>query len=86
MGDLGRADTPARCSPATPCNPLAPCQLNAWPCPSPRRCHALQVLLLVATAEGILYEYAIEDLANPQGPRCALGGEWALLGSAGLAS
>jgi hypothetical protein len=46
----------------------------------------LQVLLLVATAEGILYEYAIEDLANPQGPRCALGGEWALLGSAGLAS
>lgn len=42
------------------------------------------VSLLVATAEGLLYEYAIEDLANPQGPRCSLGGEWALLGSAGL--
>ncbi|GBF88547.1 autophagy 18 related protein [Raphidocelis subcapitata] len=40
--------------------------------------------LLVATAEGLLYEYALDDLANPQGPTCALGGEWALLGSAGL--
>ncbi|KAI8477507.1 MAG: WD40-repeat-containing domain protein [Monoraphidium minutum] len=40
--------------------------------------------LLVATSEGILYEYALEGLAGPQGPRCALGGEWALLGSAGL--
>ena len=43
-----------------------------------------QVSLLVATSEGLLYEYAVEDLANPQGPRCSLGGEWALLGSAGL--
>jgi autophagy-related protein 18 len=42
------------------------------------------VSLLVATAEGLLYEYLLEDLANPQGPACALGGEWALLGSAGL--
>jgi hypothetical protein len=45
---------------------------------------ARQISLLVATSEGLLYEYAIEDLAGPQGPRASLGGEWALLGSAGL--
>lgn len=45
---------------------------------------AFQVSLVVATEEGILYEYAIEDLAGAAGPKCTLSGEWALMGSAGL--
>lgn len=45
-----------------------------------------QVHLIVATSEGLLYEYAIEDLDSPHGPKCSLGGEWTLLGAAGLTS
>ncbi|KAF8066255.1 ATG18B [Scenedesmus sp. PABB004] len=43
-----------------------------------------QVSLVVATAGGLLYEYAVEELRGPSGPRCSLSGEWALLGAAGL--
>lgn len=42
---------------------------------------ARQVLLLVATPEGLLYEYSMSDLGNTNGPKVALEGEWALLGS-----
>jgi hypothetical protein len=41
----------------------------------------LQVSLLVASAEGIFYRYSIDDLRNPNGPKCSLDGEWTLLGS-----
>ena len=40
----------------------------------------LQVLIVVLTLEGLLYQYSIEDLGNAQGPKCSLQGEWALLG------
>ena len=38
-----------------------------------------QVAVLVATAEGILYEYAIRGLRAPSGPSCALEQESFLL-------
>ena len=38
-----------------------------------------QVAVLVATAEGILYEYAVRNLRAPQGPACALEQESFLL-------
>ena len=41
--------------------------------------HAAQVAVLVATAEGILYEYAIRGLRAPAGPSCALEQESFLL-------
>ena len=40
-----------------------------------------QVAVLVATAEGILYEYAVRNLRAPQGPACALEQESFLLRS-----
>jgi hypothetical protein len=40
--------------------------------------------LLVASAEGLLYEFAVEGLAAGQEPRSAQTGEWALLGSEAL--
>jgi len=40
---------------------------------------AAQVAVLVATAEGILYEYAIRGLRAPNGPSCALEQESFLL-------
>jgi hypothetical protein len=46
----------------------------------------VQVVLVVASAAGLLYEYLLEDLTSPHGPRCSLGGEWALLGATHLAS
>jgi hypothetical protein len=46
----------------------------------------LQVTLVVATAGGLLYEYSIEQLSSPAGPKCSLGGEWTLLGSSGLSA
>lgn len=46
----------------------------------------LQVSLVVATAEGLLYEYSIEELSSSTGPKCSLAGEWTLLGSTGLSS
>ncbi len=42
---------------------------------------AAGVTVVVATAEGLLYEYSLTDVANPHGPKCALEGEWSLLGS-----
>jgi hypothetical protein len=50
--------------------------------PSPPPPPAPQVVLLVASEEGIFYRYNIEELRNPAGPKCALVGEWTLLGSA----
>lgn len=47
---------------------------------------AEQVSLVVATAEGLLYEYSIEELSSSTGPKCSLAGEWTLLGSTGLSS
>jgi hypothetical protein len=41
----------------------------------------MQVALVVATAEGLLYEYAIEELSSASGPKCSLSGECTLLGS-----
>lgn len=47
--------------------------------PAQRRlAHPAQVVLLVATSEGLLYEYGLTDLGNPNGPKCALEGEWVL--------
>ncbi len=43
-----------------------------------------QVGLVVATAEGLLYEYGIRDLSSQHGPKWSLEGEWTLLGAAGL--
>ena len=40
-----------------------------------------QVAVLVVTAEGILYEYAVRNLRAPQGPACALEQESFLLRS-----
>lgn len=40
-----------------------------------------QVAVLVATAEGILYEFAVRNLRAPQGPACALEQESFLLRS-----
>jgi hypothetical protein len=34
------------------------------------------VTLVVATAEGLLYEYGLADLGAAVGPKCALVGEW----------
>lgn len=42
-------------------------------------------MVLVATQEGLLYEYGLSDLLNPQGPKCCLEGEWSLLGSGSVA-
>lgn len=39
------------------------------------------VLVVVASATGMLCEYSLEDLDNPAGPKCALEGEWSLLGT-----
>jgi hypothetical protein len=47
-------------------------------------CCAKQVSLVVATAEGLLYEFVVEDLHSSTGPKCSLGGEWTLLGTTGL--
>ena len=47
-----------------------------------RKCLA-QVAVLVATAEGILYEYAVRNLRAPNGPACALEQESFLLRSDG---
>lgn len=49
--------------------------------PPLRRATAPQVSLVVATAEGLLYEYSVEELAAPGGPKTSLAGEWTLLGS-----
>ncbi|KAG2497035.1 hypothetical protein HYH03_005037 [Edaphochlamys debaryana] len=40
-----------------------------------------RAVIMVATQEGLLYEYSLSDLLNPQGPKCSLEGEWAMLGS-----
>uniref|UniRef100_A0A383W1Z6 Anaphase-promoting complex subunit 4 WD40 domain-containing protein n=1 Tax=Tetradesmus obliquus TaxID=3088 RepID=A0A383W1Z6_TETOB len=45
-----------------------------------------EVTLVVATAGGLLYEYAVEQLSSAAGPKASLGGEWTLLGSTGLAA
>ena len=37
------------------------------------------VCVMVATAEGLFYEYHMQDLTNPQGPTCTLEGESYLL-------
>lgn len=37
------------------------------------------VNVMVATAEGLLYEYHVQDLKAPQGPTCTLEGESYLL-------
>ncbi|GIL62563.1 hypothetical protein Vafri_16758 [Volvox africanus] len=37
--------------------------------------------IMVATQEGLLYEYSLTDVVNPQGPKCNLDGEWSMLGS-----
>jgi hypothetical protein len=44
------------------------------------------VTLVVATAEGLLYEYGIEELNSSTGPKTSLAGEWTLLGSTGLSA
>ncbi|GLI62273.1 hypothetical protein VaNZ11_004880 [Volvox africanus] len=40
--------------------------------------------IMVATQEGMLYEYSLTDLLNPQGPKCNLDGEWSMLGSGSI--
>ena len=37
------------------------------------------ICVMVATAEGLFYEYQMQDLKNPQGPTCTLEGESYLL-------
>lgn len=37
------------------------------------------VCVMVATAEGLFYEYHMQDLKSPQGPTCTLEGESYLL-------
>ncbi len=39
-------------------------------------CVHTQVVFLTATVEGLLYEHGLPDLAHPNGPMCALEGEW----------
>ncbi len=39
--------------------------------------------LVVATAEGLIYQYGIEGLRGAAAPRCSLEGEWSILGPAG---
>ncbi|GIL90354.1 hypothetical protein Vretimale_18184 [Volvox reticuliferus] len=40
--------------------------------------------IMVATQEGLLYEYSLTDLLNSQGPKCTLDGEWSMLGSGSI--
>ncbi|KAG2449444.1 hypothetical protein HYH02_005591 [Chlamydomonas schloesseri] len=40
-----------------------------------------RAVVMVATLEGLLYEYSVSELLNPHGPKVNLEGEWSMLGS-----
>lgn len=75
----------ASCAHCAGTAPRPPLLSPAIPTPTHTTTHT-QVTLVVATAEGLLYEYSIEELSAPAGPKCSLAGEWALLGSTGLSA
>lgn len=41
------------------------------------------VVLVAASADGLLYEYLIEELRSADGPKCSLEKQWNMLGSGG---